>query len=104
MIHWIMLLAAGLMEIFGVIVMKRFVDGEKLYLLAIIGCFALSFTCLSVAMQEISMGVAYAIWTGIGAAGGVIVGVVFYKEDRSFLKLLCVCVIIITSIGLKAID
>lgn len=98
-----MLLAAGVMEIFGVIVMKRFVDGKRFYLLAIIGCFGLSFTCLSIAMQEISMGVAYAIWTGIGAAGGVIVGVVFYKEDRSLLKLVCVCVIIASSVGLKAI-
>ena len=103
MIHWAMLLAAGVMEIFGVIVMKRFVDGKRLYLLAIIGCFGLSFTCLFIAMQEISMGVAYAIWTGIGAAGGVIVGVVFYKEDRSLLKLVCVCVIIASSVGLKAI-
>lgn len=38
-------------------------------LLAIIGCFVFSFTCLSIAMREISTGVAYVIWAGIGAAG-----------------------------------
>lgn len=102
--HWLALLGAGVLEIVGVIAMKRFVDGRRIYLLAILACFALSFTCLSFAMQAISMGVGYAIWTGIGAAGGVIVGVVFYGESKSLLKLLCVCVIIACSVGLKLLS
>lgn len=104
MIHWIALLVAGIVEIFGVWVMKKIIDTKKkVYILFFILGFAASFSCLSFAMREISMGVAYAIWTGIGAAGGVLVGIVFFNEDKSFLKLFCVGVIIASSMGLKAL-
>lgn len=102
MLHWTLLFIAGMFEIAGVWTMKKLIDTKnKIYILYLVVVFAGSFTCLSIAMQQISMGVAYAIWTGIGAAGGVIVGIVFFKEDKSFLKIFCVCVIIASSIGLK---
>ena len=104
MLSWILLFIAGVFEIAGVWTMKKLIDTKnKIYILCLALIFAGSFTCLSIAMQEISMGVAYAIWTGIGAAGGVLVGIVFFKEDKSFLKLFYVCVIITSSVGLKAL-
>ncbi|MCW1359758.1 multidrug efflux SMR transporter [Campylobacter sp. CCS1377] len=102
---WIFLLLAGCMEIFGVIAMKKFVStNRKIFLLAIIILFMCSFGFLSLAMQGISMGVAYAIWTGIGAGGGVIVGVVFFKENKNFLKLFFIALILLCSVGLKLVS
>lgn len=99
---WIALFVAGLLEILGVILMKNFIlTGKKKYLLFIAALFMVSFSCLSVAMREISMGVAYAVWTGIGASGGVAVGILFYKESRDAKKLFFITLIIASSVGLK---
>lgn len=56
---------------------------------------------LSLSMQNIAMSVAYAIWTGAGTAGGVMIEVLFYKESKSFLKLFLIAVIIACTVGLK---
>ncbi|GAB0172196.1 multidrug efflux SMR transporter [Helicobacter trogontum] len=105
MIYWVLLVISGMFEIAGVWTMKKIIDTKnKLYILCLAVVLAGSFSCLSIAMREISMGVAYAIWTGIGSAGGVLVGIIFFKEDKSFLKIFCVCVIIASSVGLKALS
>ncbi|ARJ55717.1 DMT family transporter [Campylobacter cuniculorum] len=102
---WIYLIIAGFMEILGVIVMKKFVlSGKKILILVLMFLFMLSFGFLSLAMRELSMGIAYAVWTGIGAAGGVICGVLFFKESKSILKFILLSLIIICSIGLKFIS
>ncbi len=102
---WIFLILAGCMEVVGVIFMKNFVlTNKKIFLLGIASCFILSFGFLSQAMQELSMGIAYAIWTGIGAAGGVLLGILFFKESKSFLKILFLCLIIASSVALKAVS
>ncbi|TQR29055.1 QacE family quaternary ammonium compound efflux SMR transporter [Campylobacter sp. MIT 99-7217] len=99
---WLFLFIAGLMEIVGIIAMKKLVStGKKIFLLAIAVQFMLSFGFLSLAMQGISMGTAYAVWTGIGAAGGVIVGVIFFKEQTSFFKFFFLFLVIFSSVGLK---
>lgn len=100
--EWFYLFLATACEIFGVVIMKKLVSTKnKLYLLALIVCFGFSFTFLSLSMQNIAMSVAYAIWTGAGTAGGVIIGVLFYKESKSFLKLFLIAVIIACTVGLK---
>lgn len=99
---WGFLFVAGCFEIAGVAIMKQFVlTGRKVFLLALFVQFALSFACLSQAMQGISMSVAYAIWTGIGAAGGVLVGILFYKESKKLLKIFFIILIISSSVALK---
>ncbi|TQR60749.1 DMT family transporter [Campylobacter troglodytis] len=99
---WVFLFIAGLFEIAGVAIMKQFaLTGKKFFILILLFQFALSFACLSLAMQGISMSVAYAIWTGIGAAGGVLVGILFYKESKKPSKLFYLGLIIISSVGLK---
>lgn len=99
---WGFLLLAGAMEVFGVIAMKHYaMSGKNTYVLLIALLFMLSLSFLSLAMREIAMGVAYAIWTGIGACGGVMVGIVFFKESKNFDKLLLIGVIIACSMGLK---
>ncbi|EAH5177509.1 multidrug efflux SMR transporter [Campylobacter lari] len=103
--EWFFLFLATAFEIFGVIIMKQLViTKNKFYLLALIVCFAFSFGFLSLSMQSIAMSVAYSIWTGVGTAGGVIIGVVFYKENKSFLKLFLIALIIACTIGLKLLS
>ncbi|RAX58897.1 QacE family quaternary ammonium compound efflux SMR transporter [Helicobacter monodelphidis] len=100
--YWIVLFLAGCMEIVGVFALKKFtMSRKKIFLLGIIAQFSLSFSLLSYAMQGISMGVAYAVWTGIGAGGGVILGILLFGERKSTLKLTFVTLIILSSMGLK---
>ncbi|WP_104731172.1 DMT family transporter, partial [Helicobacter muridarum] len=74
---WICLILAGCAEITGIIAMKKFLaTGKKIFILYIAIIFIISFLLLSFAMQDISMATAYAIWTGIGAGGGVCVGII----------------------------
>ena len=98
--EWFYLFLATACEIFGVVIMKKLVSTKnKLYLLTLIVCFGFAF--LSLSMQNIAMSVAYAIWTGAGTAGGVMIGVLFYKESKSFLKLFLIAVIIACTVSLK---
>ena len=99
---WVFLFIAGCFEITGVAIMKQFVlTGKRIFILVLFSQFALSFACLSLAMQGISMSIAYAVWTGIGAAGGVLVGIFFYKESKNFAKIFFLALIIASSVGLK---
>ncbi|MBZ7952244.1 DMT family transporter [Campylobacter molothri] len=103
---WIFLIIAGICEIIGVIIMKKYVNNThaKKYLLALIVCFMCSFMSLSLSMQSIAMSIAYAIWTGIGAVGSVVVGVVLFKESKNFLKLFFILVILVSTIALKLLS
>lgn len=100
---WVFLILAGITEIFGVICIKKFaLDNKKIYLLGIFLLFVLSLSLLSLGLREIPMSIAYAIWTGIGTAGGVLVGIFLYNESKSFSKLFFVASIVVCSVGLKA--
>ena len=101
---WVCLFIAGCLEIVGVITMKKYsLSGAKIFLLGMLIQFVLSFSFLSLAMQEIAMATAYAIWTGIGAAGGVAVSILFFGESKSGKKLFFVALIIAAVVGLKLV-
>ncbi|MBD5167307.1 MAG: multidrug efflux SMR transporter [Helicobacter sp.] len=101
---WVYLFVAGCLEIVGVITMKKYsLSGAKIFLLGMLIQFMLSFSFLSLAMQEIAMATAYAIWTGIGAAGGVAVSILFFGESKSLKKLFFVALIIVAVVGLKLV-
>jgi quaternary ammonium compound-resistance protein SugE len=61
----------------------------------------LSFVFLSFALKSVPFGTAYAIWTGIGAAGAVVVGMVLFEERADVLRIGCIGLIIVGMIGLK---
>ena len=61
----------------------------------------LSFVFLSQATKVLPLGTSYAIWTGIGALGAVIVGILYFKEPATAVRLIFVCLILIGIIGLK---
>ncbi|MFI9651170.1 SMR family transporter [Guyparkeria halopsychrophila] len=99
---WLLLLAAGLLEIIWATGL-RFTDGFSRLLptVAVLVIAWLSFYLLAVAMRDIPMGTAYAIWTGIGATGVAMIGILWFKEPASLARLGFIAMIVIGIIGLK---
>ncbi|WP_150275069.1 DMT family transporter [Paenibacillus tepidiphilus] len=99
---WLMLIGAGLCEMAGVAMMAKLQKDRSLRTLSflILG-FGASFILLSLAMRTLPMGTAYAVWTGIGAAGGATLGMLLYGEPRNLPRILCITLILGAAIGLK---
>ncbi|MDN4609222.1 DMT family transporter [Sporosarcina highlanderae] len=99
---WIYLVIASLGEIFGVMSINLYLQKRSWQrLLLIVVTFSVGFYFLSLAMRDIPMGTAYAIWTGLGAAGAVLMGVFFFKEAAGWKRILFLCLIIGGAVGLK---
>ncbi|MBM4763863.1 multidrug efflux SMR transporter [Bacillus sp. B15-48] len=99
---WISLVVAGLFEMAGVAMMNQYShDRRWRSLLLLIVAFAASFYFLSYSMQTLPMGTSYAIWTGIGASGGAIIGMLFYDESNDWKRILFIAVILSSAVGLK---
>ncbi|HUQ96113.1 MAG TPA: SMR family transporter, partial [Chitinophagaceae bacterium] len=64
----------------------------------------LSFLLLNKAIQTIPIGTAYAVWTGIGAVGTVLAGILFFKEPSDFWRLFFIATLILSIVGLKAVS
>ncbi|GEN44392.1 DMT family transporter [Alkalibacillus haloalkaliphilus] len=102
--YWTALLVAGLFEMLGVLginFINKYKNWKSIAFMIIM--FSISFVLLSYSMNEITMSVAYAIWTGIGAAGSAIMGIIFFKEPATRLRILFIFCIISATIGLKLI-
>ncbi|KSU81153.1 multidrug efflux SMR transporter [Fictibacillus enclensis] len=102
---WLYVIIAGSFEVLGVIGMNR-ISRKKNFvsILVLILGFVCSFSFLSLAMQSLSMGTAYAVWTGIGTVGGVLVGMFFYGESRDWKRILFMAMVVAAAIGLKVIS
>ncbi|HLR54254.1 MAG TPA: multidrug efflux SMR transporter [Pseudogracilibacillus sp.] len=102
---WLYLVVASLGEIFGVISINLFLKVRNVFwFVCLVLSFAFGFFLLSLAVQEIPLGTAYAIWTGLGATGAVLIGIVFFKESSSVLRLLFLTCIIGGAVGLKLLS
>ncbi len=99
---WIWLVGAGLSEVFWVVLLKLS-DGFTRFgpSIGTIGTMAISFFCMSQALRVLPMGTVYAVWTGIGAAGGLIWGITMQGEPAGLLRIGCVCLILAGVAGLK---
>ena len=100
---WLFLLVAGALEVFWSTCLK-FSQGQtvpKFTVCTIVG-MVLSFVFLSQATKVLPLGTSYAIWTGIGALGAVVVGVVIFHESLSPARLLFAALLLVGIIGLKA--
>ena len=99
---WLLLFVAGFFEIVWAAALK-YTDGftRPWPSVATVVAMAISMVCMSFALREIPMGTAYAIWTGIGAVGTVILGIVLFDEPRTAIRLLCIVAIIAGIAGLK---
>ena len=101
--EWIFLVIAGGLEVFWSTCMKYsegFTD-LKFSILTIIGMI-FSFLFLSQATKSLPLGTAYAVWTGIGALGAVIVGIVLFREPITAARIFFVSLLLIGIVGLKA--
>lgn len=99
--EWLALIGAGLMEIIGVWNIKRLAEGNKRAIILAFITMGSSLLMLSFALQVIPMGTGYAIWTGIGTVGTAIVGIVLFKDSTDIKRLLCIGVILASTIALK---
>lgn len=102
---WISLIVAGLCEMLGVLMINKLhKDRNWLSLLLLIISFGASFLLLAYAMKTLPMGTAYAVWTGIGASGGAILGMIFYGESKDWKRIFFISIIIAAAVGLKLIS
>jgi quaternary ammonium compound-resistance protein SugE len=99
---WFWLILGGLFEI-GFTTSLRFVDGFRNvpWTIAFLVSVAISMALLELAARSIPMGTAYAVWGGIGAVGTVLVGIWFYNEPSSLIRILLIFVIVAAIAGLK---
>lgn len=99
---WIYLVIAGVLEIFWAISLK-YTDGfARLWpSVATIGGMVASFYFLAQALKTIPVGTGYAVWTGIGAAGTAMLGIVLFAEPASLPRVFCIGLIVAGIIGLK---
>lgn len=102
MIQWIYLLIAGIAEIGWALSLKYSEGFSNLFMSALtIIIMIISILFLSFAIKDIPLGTAYAIWTGIGAVGVAIIGIVFLGEAKSLVRIFCIILIIGGIVGLK---
>jgi quaternary ammonium compound-resistance protein SugE len=100
--NWFVLLAAGLFETVWAVALKMSCGFRQPAAAAVcVFGMAASVWLLSVAMRTIPMGTAYAVWTGVGAVGGVLAGIVFFGESVAFWRLVSVLLIVLGIVGLK---
>ena len=100
--EWIYLVVAGIFEVGWAIGLKYSQGFSKILpsALTLAGMVA-SFYFLSLALKNLPLGTAYAIWTGIGTLGTVILGIIFFKEPVDLIRIFCIVLIISGIIGLK---
>ena len=99
---WILLTLAGLFEI-GWAIGLKYTDGFTRPLPTVLtaGSMLVSIVLLGLAVKTLPMGTAYAIWTGIGAVGTVILGIVLFAEPVTAMRLGCIALIVTGILGLK---
>lgn len=103
--QWIFLVIAGVFEVWWAIGLKYSHGFTKLVpsLFTAVG-MAASLYFLSLALKNLPLGTAYAVWTGIGTVGTVILGVILFKEPMDITRLICIAFIVVGIIGLKLVS
>jgi quaternary ammonium compound-resistance protein SugE len=108
MMNWILLIIAGLFEVCFAFCLGKAKEstGTEMYLWygGFLLALALSMLLLVKATQSLPIGTAYAVWTGIGAVGTVLVGIFVFKEPVTFLRIFFITTLIASIIGLKVVS
>ncbi len=106
--NWIILVIAGLFEVGFTASLGKAKETSGIESYWWYGsfalCLAISMTLLVKATQSLPLGTAYAVWTGIGAVGTVLVGIVFFKEPATLWRLVFITTLIGSIIGLKVVS
>ncbi len=100
---WAILLVAGVLEVAWAVGLKFTAGLTRLWpsVLTVIGGLA-SFVLLAQAAKSLPIGTAYAVWTGIGAVGTATLGIVLFQEPRDWPRLVCILLIVVGIVGLRA--
>jgi quaternary ammonium compound-resistance protein SugE len=99
---WALVIVAGLFETAFAVSLKLSEGFSRLgWTLAFLVFSAISFTLLSIGLRSLPVGSAYAVWTGIGAAGTAVVGMVFLRDPVTTLRLLSILLIVAGVVGLN---
>lgn len=101
---WFTLILAGLLETFGVAMINQLSIKRDLrtVILLILG-FGSSLALLSYSLRLIPMGTGYAIWTGIGVAGGALIGMIVFGESKDWRRMVFIVMVLASAIGLKLV-
>lgn len=102
--NWIALIIAGIFEIgwpLGIKLSQQPEHHKWGWILFSVGCMGISGMFLWYAQKSIPIGTAYAVWTGIGAVGTLLVGVVFFQDSANIFRLLSALLIVVGIVGLK---
>lgn len=101
-VAWALVVTAGLLETGFAVALKASAGFSRpVPTLVFIACAIGSFALLSTALRDLPVGPAYAVWTGIGAAGTAVVGIVFLGESAAVLKLLSIVLVVAGVVGLQ---
>jgi quaternary ammonium compound-resistance protein SugE len=100
--HWIILFVAGLFEVAWAIGLKYTEGFSKLWpsVFTII-CMIISMALLAYAVKQLPIGTAYAVWTGIGAIGTAVLGIILFDESKELIRIFFIFLIITGIVGLK---
>ncbi|MDO9563805.1 MAG: quaternary ammonium compound efflux SMR transporter SugE [Bradyrhizobium sp.] len=99
---WLLLFIAGLLEV-GWAVGLKYTEGFSRLVPSVLTlvCMAASIAMLGLALKTLPMGTAYAVWTGIGAVGTAILGIVLFGDSASVARIACIGLIVAGIVGLK---
>lgn len=99
---WFYLIIAGLLEVQWAVTMKYTEGFSKLWpsVFCVLG-MAASVYFLALAQKTLPLGTSYAIWTGIGAVGAAVCGIILFNEPRDVARILCILLIVAGILGLK---
>ncbi len=100
--NWIILFVAGLFEVAWAIGLKYTEGFSKLWpSVFTITCMIISMALLSYSVKHLPVGTAYAVWTGIGAVGTAILGMILFNESKELVRVFFIFLIIVGIVGLK---
>jgi quaternary ammonium compound-resistance protein SugE len=100
--EWLVVVVAGLFETGFAVLLKQSANFTRLWLtVGFAACALISFGLLSMALGKLEVGPAYAVWTGIGAAGTAVVGMAALGESVSVLKLVSIGLVLAGVVGLN---
>lgn len=100
--YWIVLFVAGLFEVAWAIGLKYTEGFSKLWpSVFTIVCMIISMGLLAYAVKHLPIGTAYAIWTGIGAVGTAILGIILFNESKELIRIFFIFLIVVGIVGLK---
>ena len=106
--NWILLIIAGFFEVGFATCLGKAKDStgstSTAWIVGFFICLSISMALLYKATQTLPIGTAYAVWTGVGAVGTVLVGIVLFKEPTDFWRLFFLMTLIGSIIGLKAVS